>query len=189
MFTSPFYEDISAYRTQVASYNEALDNSKALENERDKLTTKYNAITPGNLDKLSKFLPNNVDNIRLILEIEKLAGPYGMVLKDVKYNAVSTDNANAAPQAGGAVQASEVSPVSNNNNYGSWDLEFSTQGTYANFLNFIKALESNLRIVEISSIEFSSSTASASTGTSGASPTSSDTYRYLFKIKTYWLKN
>ena len=80
MFTNPIYNDISILKTTLASYNEALDNSKALENERDKLTAKYNAINPDDLTKLQKLLPENVDNIRLILEIEQIAAPYGMTL-------------------------------------------------------------------------------------------------------------
>ncbi|MFA6273983.1 MAG: hypothetical protein WC662_02375, partial [Candidatus Paceibacterota bacterium] len=85
-FTNPLFKDVSSFRKDLVSYNEALTNSKALEAERDKLTQKYNTIDPENLVKLQKFLPDNVDNIRLILEIEKIAAPYGMTLKDVRYD-------------------------------------------------------------------------------------------------------
>jgi len=124
MFTNPLYKNISEIRTQIASYNEALDNSKALEAERDKLTQKYNSIDSENLAKLSKLLPDNVDNIRLILEIEKIASPYGMVLKDIKYDTITKkDNTTGEVIQGGAtVQSSRK-------DYGIWDLEFSTQGT------------------------------------------------------------
>ena len=37
---SPMYDDITSLKAQVSAYNQALDNSKALENERDKLTKK-----------------------------------------------------------------------------------------------------------------------------------------------------
>src|SRR3989338_11630243 len=77
-FTMPFYADIGTLRISQASYNEALNNSKALENERDKLVEKENNIGRENMDKLNKLLPENVDNIRLILEIEQVALPYGM---------------------------------------------------------------------------------------------------------------
>src|SRR3989339_255335 len=92
-FTNPMYNNILTLNEEVTSYNDALDNSKTLENERDKLTAKYNAINPENLMKIAKLLPENVDNIRLILEIEQIALPYGMVLKDVKYD---TTDAGAA---------------------------------------------------------------------------------------------
>jgi Tfp pilus assembly protein PilO len=175
VFVSPFYAEISDLKAQIASYDQALSNSKALENERDKLTQKFNSITTTDLERIKKLLPENVDNIRLILEIEKIASPFGMALRDVRYNPTEKkDDASTGIQ-------SNVS-ASSQKEYGVWDLEFATAGTYSNFLNFIKALESNLRIVDISSIEFSSDSA---TGTAGQS----SSYKYSFKIKTYWLKN
>ena len=178
VLTSPMYNDIALLRGSVTSYNEALDNSKALENERDKLTAKYNTISQDNLLKLQKFIPDNIDNIRLILEIEQMASPYGMVLKDVKYNPVAaTDYKSTSPAIQGAGRASQAS----NKYYGIWNLEFSTSGTYDNFINFTKDLENNLRIVDISSIAFSSGT--------DTKVGSSAIYKYDFKIKTYWLKN
>jgi Tfp pilus assembly protein PilO len=179
VFTSPIYNDIKQLQSQVVSYNQALDNSKALENERDKLTAKFNAITPDNLAKLQKLLPDSIDNIRLILEMGQVAMPYGMVLKNVQYNTKdATSSVTTQVQGGGtALQASSK-------DYGAWDLSFSIAGTYNNFINFTKNLESNLRIVDISSIDFSSD--SSSTNKNSAV---SDSYQYNFKIKTYWLKN
>lgn len=176
MFTAPLYEDISVIRADIGSYDEALNNSKALENERDKLTSKYNDISKDDLDKLEKLLPDNIDNIRLILEIEKIASPYGMVLKDVKYNA----DPGSTGATGGPVQATGQEPTSSKD-YRILNMEFSVTGTYNNFINFTKDLESNLRIVDISSVAFSSET-DAKTNPAGV-------YKYSFKIKTYWLKN
>ncbi|MCE9549092.1 hypothetical protein K8Q98_01700 [Candidatus Nomurabacteria bacterium] len=180
MFTQPFYHEISELKGQAAAYDEALNNSKALENERDKLTKKYNAIDATNLDKLAKLLPDNVDNIRLILEIEKVAAPYGMILRDVKYNPV---NESSMQNTSSTVAQTGITSSRESPDYGSWDLEFSTEGNYEDFNNFIKALESNLRIVDISSIDFSSRSGS------GINLSSSEIYKYSFKIKTYWLKN
>lgn len=176
LFTRPLYQSISGLKVESASYDEALSNSKALENERDKLTAKYNSISAENLLKIQKLLPDNIDNIRLILEIEKIAAPYGMVLKDVKYD---TNETAAAPPAG-TIQGGGL-PAAGHSLYGVWNLEFSTSGTYDNFLNFTRDLESNLRIVDISSVSFSSDT-DPKAGPSGV-------YNYNFKIKTYWLKN
>lgn len=173
---SPVYDEITALKAQVAAYNQALDNSKALENERDKLVKKYNSIDPANLEKLEKLLPDSVDNIRLILEIEKIASPYGMVLKEVKYDSVVKDVVDS-----NVVQAGDSSVNLNSKEYGLWNLSFSTEGNYANFLNFIRDLESNLRIVDIASIQFSS--------VDNTLLGKADTYKYSFKIKTYWLKN
>lgn len=181
IFTNPTYSDIGSLRTEVASYNDALNNSKSLENERDKLTAKYNTINPDDLTKLQKLLPENVDNIRLILEIEKIASPYNMILTDVKYNATAPTAAAAAPATevkAGAVAKTTIL------NYGVFDLEFSTTGSYNNFIAFLKDIESNLRIVDISSIDFSSDVTSNT-----KIPSATESYKYNFKIRTYWLKN
>lgn len=195
-FTNPIYGDISKLRAQAESYNAALSNSKELENQRDNLTVKKNAISTEDLNKLQKLLPENIDNIRLILEIEQIALPYGMVLKNVKYSTTDEKEKDTGSPVVGSIQgvgAAQSSPK----DYGIWDLEFSTAGTYSNFLNFTRDLEKNLRIVDISSIQFSSAAtggSSSATGGSGSSSSSSTTpssesYKYDFKIKTYWLKN
>lgn len=171
---APAYQDMSSLKSEVAAYDEALQNSRSLEEERDKLTQKFNSISSNDLDRIEKLVPDNVDNIRLILEIEKLASPYGMVLKDVHYEAVKEDKEDGAKQGGIA--------KTTNQEYGSWDLEFSTEGNYEDFTQFLKNLEQNLRIVDIASIQFSSG---ASDSKSGATKD----YKYKFKIRTYWLKN
>ena len=179
LFTDSLYSDIQNLKIEQSNYDQASTNSQALENERDKLTSEYSKISPENLERIKKLLPDSVDNIRLILEIEKIAQPYGMALKDVKYNA----NLEKEETEGGAITSGASGDDSSNRNYGSWELSFSTSANYSNFLNFMRDLENNLRIVDISSIEFSS--AAATIGGSSAS----EVYKYTFNIKTYWLKN
>ena len=178
IFASPVYNELSILRDEEAAYDEALGNSKALENERDKLTAKHNSFKREDLQRLEKLLPENVDNIRLILEIEQLASPYGMALKNVQY---STEAANATPQPGAVAQRDVKTSRSG---YGVLDLEFTVSGNYDDFIKFIRDLENNLRIVDISSVEFSSNTSAVA----GKSP-APEIYEYNIKIKTYWLKN
>ncbi|MSU44709.1 hypothetical protein EXS45_00800 [Candidatus Nomurabacteria bacterium] len=185
VYSNPIYSNIGELRMKTASFNEALSNSKALESERDKLTTKDNSIDPNDKIRLHKLLPDNIDNIRLILEIEQIALPYSMILKDIKYSP-SVDKNNTAP-VGGDVQITEGGGEQTSQDYGIWDLEFNTTGTYDNFLNFTRDLQRNLRIVDISSIQFSSSTTTESNKT--PSSLVLESYAYSFKIKTYWLKN
>lgn len=181
-YINPLLGDISTLRSEISSYNEALDNAKALENERDKLTKKYNSISLDDIARLEKLMPDSIDNIRLILEIEKIASPYGMTLKDVKYDA--KNKTDTALQEVGGSEIVDKTIKQDSKEYGTWDLGFSVKGSYPNFLSFIKDLENNLRIVDISSVSFSSVSTLAPDKMQ-----SSDTYQYNFNIKTYWLKN
>lgn len=179
LLAMPMFGDLSALRAEIASYNEALGNSKALENERDKLAAKYNSFRPEDLSRLTKLLPENADNIRLILEIEQLAAPYGMAVSDVKY---STPDLATGANAGSVV-AQRAATKQAARNFGVMELEFTVSGTYDDFISFTKDLENNLRIVDITSVTFSSDKGPS---LGAAAPSS---YDYSFKIKTYWLKN
>jgi Tfp pilus assembly protein PilO len=190
VFIQPTYKEITDLNTQIVSYNQALDNSRSFAEERDKLVNKNNSISLEDKSRLQKFLPDNVDNIRLILEIGNIASPYGMVLEDVKYDTLTQSSTTSSTSGTPATPSTSAKTTQSNQDYGTWNLEFSTQGTYNNFLNFVKDLESNLRIVDISSIQFSSNTGTGPTGVGvGVTPNNSNIYKYSFKIKTYWLKD
>lgn len=192
---SPAWREAEVLQSQADSLNQALDNSKNLEKERDKLVSKQNSINPEDLRKLEKMLPDSVDNIRLIIEIENIAFAYGMVLDDVKYDAYLEEEVKE--KQGVEIKAGDVVKA-NERNYGEWDLEFSTYGSYTNFLSFLADLERNLRIVDVTSIKFTSDSPNSVRTTRGVStatssyldiPAGPDVYKYTFNVKTYWMKN
>ncbi len=173
VYINPAYSDIKTLRSDSASYDEALNNSKILQSIRGELSDKYKSFSATDLDRLKKLLPDNVDNIRLILQIQRIAAPYGMNLKNVKFD---VKQAPAQTQAGFVTAGSTAAAPKKD--YEAFDLEFSTEGSYSNFVAFLQDLEKSLRIVDINSISF----------TSGTSSPGSDIYKYDFKIKTYWFK-
>jgi len=184
LFTDKHYQTVKDLRVQVASYNVALDNAKALQAKRDELVGQYNAFPEANIEKLKKLLPDNVDNIRLIIEIEAIARNYGMQLKNVKYDDTkSKDSATAFA----APSSSDLAAQSKD--YGAITLGFSTQGSYENFLKFLSDLEKSLRIVDVSSIAFTSADDGAQSKAPNTPGIGGTGYKYDFTIKTYWLKN
>jgi Tfp pilus assembly protein PilO len=182
--TNPLYNTISGLKTQLDSYNQALTISTQLKNERDQLTATENNINPDDLAKLQKLLPDNVNNIRLVLEVEQIAAAYGMQLSSVSYDTTDDSSAPAAGTDTAAVQDSSTGTASGD--YGTFNLGFSTSGTYDNFISFTQDLESNLRIVDVSSIAFSSDTNAPASNTTTPP---AGIYKYTFSIKTYWLKS
>ncbi|HWA32212.1 MAG TPA: hypothetical protein VG694_02050 [Candidatus Paceibacterota bacterium] len=189
VITEPLYKDISGLKAEASVYQSALNNAKEIANKRDALTAQRNAMNQSDIDRLQKMVPDSVDNIRLILEIEQLAAPYGMVLRDIQYDTLSQNALASGQQASASTDQNQVSTdtsapdESAGKDYGVWTLQFSTQAPYQNFLSFVSDLEKNLRIVDIASIDFSSDSGA------GLNPGLSESYKYNFKIKTYWLKN
>ena len=163
VFTNPHYQSINKYKDQIGQYDEALNNEIKLEQDRDALSNQYHNFPQATQDRLVKMLPDNADNIRLIIDIQKIAVANGV-------NVVSTafDSSSA--------QSSPTDLRGGQTDYGVFDLEFSLVGSYKNFLQFLNAMESNLRVTDIQSISFSSGDAK-------------DVYTYDIKIKTYWLKS
>ncbi len=165
VFVRPMYNDIKLLRDDITAYNLALAHSTDLQKVRDDLASKYSNITPANKERLSHFLPNSVDNIQLMLELEKIASLHGMTLKNITF----------APP-------SSSEDTSLGDTYGTFDLQFRTQASYETFSLFLKDLEHNLRQIDVKGISFSASDASKQIGLE------QNVYEYSLKIKTYWLK-
>lgn len=181
IFIDPFYKDIKELKNDVSVYNKALTNSADLKKTRDILIDDYKKIKKEDKDKLSHLLPSSIDNIELILEIEKIANLYGMPIKDIKFDSKSIEDGSSSKIvnvfAGGVPSA--------NLSYGIFPMEFSVEGKYETFISFLKELEKNLRIVDVKSISFNSSSASS---LDPKNPDSSSIYSYSLKVQTYWLK-
>jgi len=129
-FTNPLYKEISVLRAKSASYEQALTNAKELQTFRDELLNKYNGFSREDVTRLKKLVPDNVDNIRLILEIQGIASNYGMQIKNVKYDAKKAAGLESTVPQNANASREQVK------DYGTFDMEFSTEGSYNNFVKF-----------------------------------------------------
>ena len=172
---NPWYNDVSSLRVEISDYNTALNNSAELQKAEDSLITKYNGIKQSDKDRLNSLIPNSVNNIQFILEVERLANLHNMPIKDLKFEASKQASSGSVAQVG-----------TDNKPYGVFPLEFSTEGSYDTFVLFLKDLESNLRLVDVKSISFNVPTGDVTVkNTDGLDP---NIYKYSVKVETYWLK-
>jgi Tfp pilus assembly protein PilO len=150
---------VLSLKDELKKFEEISSNSNKIVNDRDLLIKKSNQITTSDKTKLNKFLPDSIDNIRLIIEISDMASARGLVAKNITINEAKKSN-----------DAMNI----DNSPYGTLNIKFSVNSTYENFLLFLGDLENNLRLFDVSDINFSAS----------------DTGFYDFSIglKTYWLK-
>ena len=82
-FVNPTYEEVRALSEESAQFDNALNRSKELQSVRDELLSRYNTFSNENLDRIEKLLPDNLDNVRLILDLDGIASKYGMLIKNV----------------------------------------------------------------------------------------------------------
>ncbi len=160
-FIDPTYQRVKELRAEEANFDQALTRSKELQQVRDQLLSRYNTFPQSDLERLEKLIPDNVDNVRLILDFDALASAYGMRIRDVE---LETNESRAAR---GQVGSDE-------NRYDSLILSFSVTGTYDTFRAFLGDLEESLRLVDVTSISFTA--------------TQTGVYDYSVAVKTYWLK-
>ena len=172
---NPYYQDVSSLNTEIAVYNTGLDNSTNLLKTEDALIKSYNEITDSNKERLDNFLPNSVNNIQFILELERMGNVHNMPVKDIRFEPIKTNIT-------GNTIVSSVS--SDNKPYGVFPFEFTTEGKYDQFILFLKDLETNLRLVDVKSISFTVPDYNGKI-VSGTDPS---VYKYSVKVETYWLK-
>jgi Tfp pilus assembly protein PilO len=163
LYTNGTYQHIKTLQVRVGSFNEALDTAQSLKQQRDALLSKRNTFSAENIQKLERILPDNVDNIRFVIDINNIAARHSLSLKNVSLGTLSDSKNQRAALSVGA----SGDPV------GSAEIGFSLTATYEDFLIFLQDLEHSLRIVDISKISFKPATGSQ--------------YDFSMTIKTYWL--
>ena len=183
-FIIPRYQVVQATRAQVAIDTSNVATATQLQKSREALIAQYNTIQKSDLDNLKSLLPDNVDNIRLIIQINSLATKNGLSsLRAVDYNAADVASADNTGGSGATAPASASTAVGSGNfPYGQFVMSFQTAGQYSNFLAFMADLEKNLRLVDVTDITFTPLTDSSGV----ANPALGITYKVT--LKTYWLK-
>jgi len=101
LYTNPTYQATKGISSEVASYDEALNKSQELKSVRDKLISKRNTFAPEDVAKLTKILPDNVDNIRFIIDINNIASRHNLSLKNVQLGSVSDSKTARNALSGG----------------------------------------------------------------------------------------
>ena len=181
VFIKPFYGEVKQSRNDVSSYNKALNNSTELQKTRDSLVEKYKSIKQEDKDRLNRFLPSAVNNIELILEIEKIANLHGMPIGNIRFESKVLEGTNDSSTNSGKTAVTQKKSA-DSLPYGIFPVEFVVVGDYDTFISFLKDLEHNLRLVDARSITFTTTPVLAKDNSNA------NLYNFTLKVQTYWLK-
>lgn len=163
-YVHPTYgENVAALRAEIRGYDAALRAANAFAEKEAYIARERASIPESDLARLSAFLPDGVDNVQLILDLNALATRSGLTLSD--FDVVE----NRASDSGSAMFALESdSPVD------SIDLSLTAVGTYASFKAFLAGTERSLRLLDLVELTIDDS----ETGV----------YAYGMTFRIYWLK-
>lgn len=138
VYLSPEYENIKVLRAEEARYLEAKANAEELTRVYDRLATEYNNLSQANIDRLNVFLPDSFDSTRFAMDMDGLAGRYGIKIRDISVESLSQPTDPSLPQ-----QAFKTHTVS-----------FKFKSPYPNFVAFMKDIETNLHIMDVTKVTF-----------------------------------
>lgn len=161
-FTNPMYKGVQELSATASGYSEVIDNLEDLAESRDRLAENYNSISKTEIERLGKALPENVDTVRIALDLDTIAARYGITLSDV---AIDKESQAAATQI---VLPDHALP------YERTPVSISFVSNYQNFKQFMQDLEQSLRIMDVRSVSFV--------------VTDSGLYEHKIVIDTYWVK-
>ncbi|MDR3547772.1 MAG: hypothetical protein P4M11_05825 [Candidatus Pacebacteria bacterium] len=169
-YVNPTYTgQIADAKQQIASYDSALVAASQFNQKQNQLIAQENAIPATDIQRIQSFLPDGVDNVQLILDLNSLAARSGLTLSNF---AVSQNGSSASSTASGGI-GTTVPALNSSISTNSLDLSVSATGTYAAFRTFLAATEQSLRPLDITSISITDS----ATGV----------YTYQMTFRIYWL--
>jgi Tfp pilus assembly protein PilO len=158
-FTNSRIDDIKSLQAINDGYALAISNSVDLIKARDAVLVDRKKLDDTMIDRLNKMMPDNIDNVRLIIDVNSIAQSRHITVKNIRTSPTTGDTAGGKNQSG---------------QYSTMNLSLSASASYANFLLFLQDLERSLRFLDVSHMTITAN----ETGT----------YDYSLDIKTYWLK-
>ena len=162
VFTNGQYKDVKKLHILAGEYQKVLQRVADIVVLRDNLLEEYGTMPAEELDRMSKVLPDNIDNVRLALDLDNMASSFGISIKNIQTTSDSSQDAETI------VLPEYDKP------YDKATVSFGFIATHENCMRFLAEIERNLRVMDVTSITFQ-------TG-------DSDFYEYQVSVDTYWLK-
>lgn len=151
---------IAGAKAVIANDDQAIAAANVFIAQQNKLASARNAIDPANIARITAFLPDSVDNVGIILNLNALAARSGLSISNLDIMANSAAN---APAAAGATS----------NSVNSTNLSLTAVGTYSALQAFLTGVEKSQRLLDVRDMVVKGS----DTGV----------YSYQMILRLYWL--
>ena len=179
-FVQPTYSEIKNLMQEIKTKEATLEKKQKLVVDIEKLVNQYEDIE-GRVNKVFYALPNETEIPNVLVQLEALSSENGMIFESSNFSKAqqsvqnkTTSENNAAPSSETADQQNIIEQI----RFVSIDINLT--GSYENFKNYLRSLENNIRIMDITSIGFSNSS------NSSEEEEASDIFSYSVELKVYY---
>lgn len=134
----PKFSSLGILRDQLLDVQKKFDGLIAEQNRLEKNRKKYQQLGE-KLSVLEKMIPSQPDLTYLIAELEVIARKRGIFLNSVSFTELSPERTKLPSSQGLRVVA----------------IDLKVQGTYSGFKEFLRALEEEMRLMDVQEVRFS----------------------------------
>lgn len=175
-YVRPTFHVIRDIQDETVQYAQAIEKASELKARISELKQQQSNISLGNLERLEALLPNRVDEVAVLKDLDTLATTHHLKLGDIKVGDMEGSQSTRASKENAPKQslpvAAPVSPTTElsdvqefsdtqptetiKNQYTALDMSFSVTGTYADFRLFLENIERSLVLMEVTKIAITS---------------------------------
>lgn len=162
LYTEPTWKgSIETAKANIAADESALQTAQEFTARETDLASARDAIPAANLSRLQAFLPDSVNNVGLVLDLNNLAARSGLVLTKVDVDSSSQGSSGSGSSSKGSV--------------GSVEMSLAASGTYTSLQTFLHGVETSERLMDVETLSVTGS----NTGI----------YSYAITLRIYWLQS
>lgn len=143
-FVKPIYTEVQAVQAETKAYEEASAKATEFNTLLTSLLQKKNSFNALELDRLETLVPGEIDGVKALVDLERLAGSQGLIFNHVAIDLLG----------GEGEDDSDEEVVVTEDGLGTLDISFNVVGTYADFKSFLESLEKSLVLMDVTEIAF-----------------------------------
>jgi hypothetical protein len=163
---APQYEQVRFHQIEEAALLQDLEDVKTISEKVEALRAQHAKFPPGAEAKLDVLLPNHVDGVRFLVDVDALLAARGLQMRNPSASVTeSSRDLTGAPQLGKNM------------------LRFEIVGTYAEFQGLLVDIERSLALRDVSSASFTAGEVSG--GTPSRNKNGAIIRSYFIEVGTY----
>ena len=163
------YKQVQTLQSQKNEYVAALAKVEELQAQKNQILSTYNNLPKADLVRLDHLLPEKLNSVKLIADMDGVAGKYGITMGNIRVSEDAVDRGDA------------VGTVAQSKPYRTTSVSFKFTASYQNMVAFLRDLENSLQLIDITAISFNVSEKKAG-------EVSSNLHDYQVSFQTYSLK-